>query len=180
MIDSDQLLDQIIVINNRFNRVNADNRMGLLPYDEYLRNISIISVSILSIIDDIQNNVELMAILRRDTKNSFFRTYISINVDYSEFVFGKKRNYSGTQFLDIDDFLNEIYFEIHEFVPPGSFRKNWIIKNVNTGQELSDREINSIIHETYHFMERMYSYSELQKIHNQSDRHLLVTKLDTK
>ncbi len=194
-----ELFDQVILVNSRYNQVEADNRTGILDYGQYTRERAKLSNSILSLVRDIEEDQELMSLLRRRQKEVLYAEYIKISVDFSEFTAEKSKQYRANQFLNIDDFLNELFFEISEFVPPGSFRRNWILKRQtehlkdlatadvsfyapldffrDSPDGLSDDEISAIINRVYPLGERIYDDDELKEIYALNDEVIKVCRI---
>ncbi|MEM6878253.1 MAG: hypothetical protein AAF544_06835 [Bacteroidota bacterium] len=170
--------NELLMLNSRFVRVESDNRMGVLSYDEYLRNSAKISQALLSFVGEVEGNSDLMALLRGKEKEVFYGSYIKLTVDYSVFLPQQTTAYRVSQFLGIDDFLNELYFEINEHVSPGSFRKEWTLKEKDAfsgnWSEIGDDEISDILNRTYPNMERTYTLEEEKSLHDLDDVYLKI------
>ena len=176
------MLNEIIVLKNRLNKINNDYRIGLLSYEDHLVNTSKIDFSILKVIDEIEQDPELLALMRQFEKKLLFSSYVNIFADISEFIPGKVLQFKASQFIDIDDFLNELYFKIKDFVKPGTFRKEWVVDKIDPASKekstISDAEINNLINKEYPFGERAYSIDETNKIRQQNDVLFWVRKIN--
>ncbi len=174
------LANELIMVNGRFNKIESDNRKGILSYDEYMLHTARVSDAILGIIDQIEQDKELLAALRNNEKQALFADYIKLTVDFSAFKAGLVKDYRGGDFINIDDFLNELYFEISDFVAPGSFRREWVLKKKSYDDQLmdvNDRTISALLNETYSLGERMYTHEEMKEIYEYSDATLVVCRL---
>lgn len=141
---------QLIQIQSTFEVLKKDYISGLISYDMLSSGRSKVVHSILEILKSISERVDLHRNIRLNEKSLWFGEKIHIYVDFSsvfksESTYQLYSNYVARNFLDANDFLNEIFFKIKEFVPPGTYGRKWILQDSSSHNPVTNEDIEIIL-----------------------------------
>lgn len=129
-----EIEDQIIQIFSIYKVLKQDYRSGVISYDSLNIGRSKVINSILEILKIIEERTDLHRNIRLNEKSLWFGAKVTIHVDFSAILDSEKfphpnpyTTYFTTKFLDANDFLNELFFKIKEFVLPGTYGRKWML-----------------------------------------------------
>ena len=156
-LNKSEYYNEILIQSGKYKSLKKQKRIGILSVEEMQRIESRIVNYILELVEVIKKDKNVRPIIRENQKwgnNLDLRLDISLNLHDLNPSLGIK-HYKTTDFADANDFLNEIYLEISEYVLPKTYGKDWMLIDENN-EELSYPMIEERIMQTESGMEKYF------------------------
>lgn len=131
-LDFFDLNQQLVLTKSRYNENKKNNRIGVLSKADYDLETNKIRKNILEIYTEIENMEDVNRKLRWEMKKIIMAQQMyseGIIIEYAKITKGVigKIEFPPNDFKDFGDFLNAVYLEMYEFVPPFTYGEKWLL-----------------------------------------------------
>ncbi|MCB0534494.1 MAG: hypothetical protein H6574_20630 [Lewinellaceae bacterium] len=150
--------NEILIQSGRLKQVSKDRRLGILSIDEINRIETQIKINILELLEAIKKDRQIIPIVRANQK---WQSDIDLRIDIRVFLFeinqdDEPKYYKTMDFADANDFLNQVYLEISDYVAPKTYGKDWVLVDRETDEELTYSMIEERIMQEETLMEKFF------------------------
>lgn len=129
------LNSELILTKSRYNENKRNNRKGIIAKDDYDKENNKLRNNILEIYLELEAIPNINSELRRKMKALIMaqrRLLVNaIIIEYSKITSGTigKIEFPPNDFKDFGDFLNAVYLEMYQFVPPFTYGEKWVLSD---------------------------------------------------